>query len=262
MNRFILSAIIATGFHIVLIILMPSMLKKNDIILTPPMKPVLVSLSYKKPVIEKVFCKPDIQTKENPKTTEIEKIKSKPETGSKPEKNIFYLPKKRTKGLLKKKHTTKKITQQSNPITHALKPDISPKLPPAKALELGYIKPEKNQTPEKQLPPPKKTMPQTKETIKQKQDHIEFAKPLYKKNPDPVYPVIARKRGYQGTVELEVLISEKGTVSSIKIFKSSGHKSLDQQALISVKKWLFEPGKKNGIIQEMCVRIPVKFELK
>ncbi|MBU8910372.1 MAG: energy transducer TonB, partial [Desulfobacterales bacterium] len=107
----------------------------------------------------------------------------------------------------------------------------------------------------------KKLSSQKKENVEPQETHIEFAKPLYKKNSLPAYPVIARKRGYQGTVELMVLVSEKGKVSSLKIFKSSGYKSIDRQAVKTVKTWLFEPGKKQGIPQEMWVKIPVKFEL-
>jgi len=63
MNRIILSAIIATGFHIALMWSMPS-LSKNNKILPPPIKPVSVTISYRQPEIKK-----------NTKTTPEKKVK-------------------------------------------------------------------------------------------------------------------------------------------------------------------------------------------
>ena len=87
-------------------------------------------------------------------------------------------------------------------------------------------------------------------------------KPVYKNNPLPQYPIRARKRGYEGIVELMVQVSKNGRVSNLWIFKSSNYKSLDNQAVKIVKKWIFEPGRKNEMPEEMWVKIPVKFELK
>ena len=41
---------------------------------------------------------------------------------------------------------------------------------------------------------------------------VHEATPLYRQNPVPEYPLIARKRGYQGTVVLEVLVTREGKV--------------------------------------------------
>jgi len=91
---------------------------------------------------------------------------------------------------------------------------------------------------------------------------VQEAKPLYDKNPPPEYPRIAQKRGYQGTVVLEVLVGRNGSVDDLRIFTSSGHAILDNAAMKSVKEWLFEPGKRGGETMDMWVRIPVRFELK
>jgi protein TonB len=88
-----------------------------------------------------------------------------------------------------------------------------------------------------------------------------MAKPLYRKNPTPNYPRRARRKGYQGNVILEVLVDEKGNVRDLKVFKSSGYESLDRSALTSVRKWLFEPGTRNGQTAKMWVRVPIRFQL-
>jgi len=90
---------------------------------------------------------------------------------------------------------------------------------------------------------------------------IREAKPMYLKNSAPQYPIIARKRGFQGTVVLEVLIDKDGSVGELRLFTSSGHKILDRAALASVKDWLFEPGMRGNQKVEMWVRVPIRFQL-
>ncbi len=91
---------------------------------------------------------------------------------------------------------------------------------------------------------------------------VKEATPLYRNNPPPAYPKIARKRGYQGTVTLSILVNEKGNVANLWVFSSSGHKSLDNAAIDAVKNWTFEPATKGGKAIDMWVNIPVRFELK
>ncbi|NQT09689.1 MAG: energy transducer TonB [Desulfobacteraceae bacterium] len=88
------------------------------------------------------------------------------------------------------------------------------------------------------------------------------AVPLYKVNPLPKYPRLARKRGYQGTVVLNVLVNQNGRVGDLRLFTSSGYSILDRKAIESVKVWLFEPGMKGDKKLDMWVRVPVRFQLK
>ena len=87
------------------------------------------------------------------------------------------------------------------------------------------------------------------------------ARPIYRINPPPSYPIIARKRGYQGDVVLEVLIDKQGKVIDLKVFSSSGYSILDKTAIASVKKWLFKPGRKGPDKIDMWVRVPIRFRL-
>jgi protein TonB len=91
---------------------------------------------------------------------------------------------------------------------------------------------------------------------------IREAYPLYKTNPPPAYPKVARRRGYQGIVILNVFVDENGRVKDLKLFNSSGYKVLDIAALNAVKTWVFEPGMKGKSKMAMWVRVPIRFELK
>jgi periplasmic protein TonB len=86
--------------------------------------------------------------------------------------------------------------------------------------------------------------------------------PLYRDNPPPAYPVLARKRGYEGTVILEAFVNTNGRVTDLKIHQSSGYAVLDEAALATVKDWHFQPGKKGETPVEMWVRVPIHFQLK
>ncbi|MCP4681149.1 MAG: TonB family protein [Desulfobacterales bacterium] len=88
------------------------------------------------------------------------------------------------------------------------------------------------------------------------------AGPIYRENPRPRYPESARRRGYQGTVVLEVLVDDAGKVETLRLFKSSGHNILDKAALSAVEKWRFEPGIRGSDKVKMWVRVPIRFHLE
>ncbi|MDR3254313.1 MAG: TonB family protein [Synergistaceae bacterium] len=73
----------------------------------------------------------------------------------------------------------------------------------------------------------------------------------------PVYPMISRKRGEQGTVTLLVTIAS-GTVESVRVEKSSGHVPLDEAALKAAKGWKFQIAGTDAVV----ARIPFVFTLK
>jgi len=91
---------------------------------------------------------------------------------------------------------------------------------------------------------------------------VTFATPNYKKNSPPTYPLLARRRHYEGTVLLDVLVRREGMVDSIKLARSSGHETLDRAAIRAVREWSFHPGKRGDEAVEMWVTIPIRFQLK
>lgn len=88
------------------------------------------------------------------------------------------------------------------------------------------------------------------------------AYPLYRENTPPVYPEVARIRGYEGVVLVAAEILPDGSVGGTKIRKSSGYTVLDQSAVEAVKPWKFEPARKSGKPFAVWVELPIKFVLQ
>ena len=88
-----------------------------------------------------------------------------------------------------------------------------------------------------------------------------LAVPRYRENPRPVYPIIARVRGYEGVVLISAEVLADGRVGHVKVKRSSGYSILDQSALNAVRKWMFEPAKKMNTPLSMYVDIPLRFSL-
>ncbi|WP_319407343.1 TonB family protein [uncultured Desulfosarcina sp.] len=91
---------------------------------------------------------------------------------------------------------------------------------------------------------------------------VVMATPRYSDNPPPVYPSIARRRGYEGTVVLEVFVGEDGRVGELHIAESSSYRLLDRSAVKAVEGWQFEPGREDDKAVAMWVRVPVDFRLR
>jgi len=87
------------------------------------------------------------------------------------------------------------------------------------------------------------------------------ALPRYDVNPVPEYPGVARLRGYEGTVKLEVLVLADGRVGAIKLISSSGHRSLDHAARKAVQFWQFQPATSFGKAIESRIVVPINFVL-
>lgn len=87
------------------------------------------------------------------------------------------------------------------------------------------------------------------------------ALPRYDLNPLPRYPEVARRRGQQGTVQIEVLVLADGRVGDVKLVSSSGYKNLDRAARKAVKSWQFKPAVSLSGAVESRVVIPVDFVL-
>lgn len=128
-----------------------------------------------------------------------------------------------------------------------------------------------NKTPDKTSNPSTKTSQQAEETKTDNRDQLQSesqpqtaiikAAPLYHKNPKPEYPSLARRRNWQGTVIVTVVVSEEGTVKEVQIHQSSGYSILDKSALQTLRSWQFVPGKQNGTVSEMQVLVPIHFKM-
>ncbi len=116
--------------------------------------------------------------------------------------------------------------------------------------------PEAPQQPEAEIAPPKKakrepasmelprpssiaTLPSVSGT--QSQDAAWFTN-----NAPPSYPAVALTNRWSGTVWLRISIDESGTVTDVKIERSSGYPVLDSAAIEAVSRWRGTPAHREG----------------
>lgn len=75
------------------------------------------------------------------------------------------------------------------------------------------------------------------------------------------YPFFARMFDRQGTTQLGFTVLADGTVSSVKVLKSSGSDGLDDAAVDCVSKWHYRPAIKDNQIVDMPVTVNVTWNL-
>lgn len=83
----------------------------------------------------------------------------------------------------------------------------------------------------------------------------------YLRNPAPEYPVLAQRRGWEGTVVLRVRVLPSGKPGEIQVQNGSGREVLDQAALRAVKRWTFVPAKRGDQAIAGWVTVPLDFRL-
>lgn len=77
----------------------------------------------------------------------------------------------------------------------------------------------------------------------------------------PVYPARQRTSGITGTVLLEFVVEKDGRVTTARAIRSN-HSDFSSAALTAIRKWKFEPGRKDGAIVRSRVRMPMHFNLQ
>lgn len=80
-------------------------------------------------------------------------------------------------------------------------------------------------------------------------------------NPLPSYPVVARKRGHEGTVTLHLKISKEGSCVDAQIKTSSGSSYLDEAASAAVRSWRFTPALKGSTPTTDAIEVTFDFRL-
>lgn len=84
----------------------------------------------------------------------------------------------------------------------------------------------------------------------------------YLRNPPPLYPLVARRNGEQGTVTLKVRVTREGIAASVAVEKTSGSFHLDNAALETVRTWRFVPARQGTQPVEAWVLVPIVFRLE
>ena len=82
------------------------------------------------------------------------------------------------------------------------------------------------------------------------------------KNPQPSYPVFAKKRQQQGIVMLKVKVSIDGKAEVVELAESSGFSLLDDAAQKAVAKWQFIPARRGDVVIAASVIVPIHFALR
>jgi TonB family protein len=87
------------------------------------------------------------------------------------------------------------------------------------------------------------------------------APPVLVKQVNPVYPSAAQRLGIGGAITINALIDEKGTVIDTGILKGIlDDKGLGKAAEAAVRKWKFEPARKNGVAVKVWKSFVINFQ--
>ncbi len=81
------------------------------------------------------------------------------------------------------------------------------------------------------------------------------------RNAKPRYPYLARRRGQEGRVLLEVRVTADGGAASVLVRRSSGYRLLDEAARDGVRSWRFVPARAGGGPVADVILIPIAFRL-
>jgi protein TonB len=78
----------------------------------------------------------------------------------------------------------------------------------------------------------------------------------------PKYTVEALRNRTQGTVWLEVIVTDDGCTSHIRVVKSLDRGGLDEEAVAAVAQWRFEPGRLAGAPVDVLVVVMLDFAIR
>lgn len=85
--------------------------------------------------------------------------------------------------------------------------------------------------------------------------------PTFKIMVEPVYPALAKRLERDGTVIVEVNISEKGEVLKVEVVQGAGS-GFDEAAKKAIERSSFEPARVGERTVAVVVRIPIRFRIK
>jgi len=243
LKRLILAAIAAMGLHALLLTINMEW-GKSEILPSP--SPLHLSLSYRTPEIPQT---PPPEPRAEPPKRPVPPAPAKPsEPKQDPVPERKPSPPKKKPPVKVQKEPSRTVEPQAVPD----KPQASEEEPPSPPAPAAKGAP----------PVPDLSSLAGKPGSDDKKGTTKQAVPLYLKNPPPDYPLVARRRGYEGTVVLDVLVDREGRVRDLNVSQSSGHGVIDRAAMKAVKDWLFEPARRGDETMDMWVEVPLTFRLK
>ncbi|HIF9396756.1 energy transducer TonB [Photobacterium damselae] len=198
-----------------------------------------------------------------PPAQDVAKAEVKPQKSVKKTQQIEQ--KTAVKKLVKKTTPTKKAAKKvANKTTKTKKAEQKP------VVKNRDSKPVKSATKPQPQSKPKNETSQVANTANNKKAQLSsgtqspelVSRPTFATRPGPVsYPRLAKRRGIQGQVMVEIWIDPKGKQIKQKVISSSGTEILDQAALTAIKKWKFSSHIVDGQAIAHRVHIPVRFQL-
>lgn len=87
---------------------------------------------------------------------------------------------------------------------------------------------------------------------------VDSSRPVYA--PKPTYPLIARRKKWEGKASVRLLVDQNGRVYEAHLVSSSSHEILDQAALKALKEWRFPKACQS--CEPRFYTVPVSFFLK
>lgn len=171
----------------------------------------------------------------------------KPETPPEPPKII--LPEPRPKLVMKPKPQPERLAAKTplpTPVEEVYVPPPEPDLKPV-AIDAPPPPP---------APPASVTVPPPVLQITPPETSADYAN-----NPLPQYPVISRRLGEAGRLQVRVCVSVDGTVLSATVNKSSGSERLDRATVDALKQWRFKPAHRGNEPVPGCVAVPWTWSL-
>ncbi|WP_318485568.1 energy transducer TonB [Photobacterium leiognathi] len=271
LKRYAIAGSASILFHSLLVSAMPD----KKIITVPVSEPASVSVNLvslpivkPEPVIQPVVetpvepIKPVAKTMTSAPKTEMKKLvqKTKPVTKPKAESKKKAVPKKPAPKEPTPKKTVTKKADVKKPVQNKTVKKVQPTKPITTSKKFTLDKTSNKPATKSVVEVNKKTKKQ-QTTLGSSEPQL-VSKPTFATKPSPVsYPRLAKRRGIEGTVLVEVLIGKDGKQLKQKLAKSSGASVLDKAALKAIKLWRFSPHIIDGKAIAHRVQIPVRFKL-
>jgi len=78
----------------------------------------------------------------------------------------------------------------------------------------------------------------------------------------PVYPMMAKRQGIEGSVKVRFLVTENGRVEKVTILDAQPPNIFDHAVIQCVNAWRFKPGTVEGVPVNVWAETVVRFELE
>ena len=75
----------------------------------------------------------------------------------------------------------------------------------------------------------------------------------------PDYPSAAKRDGIEGSVDLEVTVSERGVVADVSVAHATPPDMFEKSALAAVRKWKYDPRFVDGLPSEAHLKVHLDF---